>query len=374
VTRQYAAFEMEISITPEPVAVAEPAPIEAAKPTLDLERQPTDRYPSTETASEIASALSGPLPPLPSKAALPPPLKRMASTLYETRQVAREHILNASPVLYHTESWLETLLTPTEYIPPSILLFVAVMVRPLAREAPVLATRRWLCSTSGPVHHIAALAPSLLNPVPCVRARLPVSQVSIMTAIALEYPAHTAFDDRMHTTMIGFISLLIVFRTSQAYARWWEGRTLWGAIVNSTRNLASNAACWMNDEARYTRAITCTRARSLARSTAPADLALITHPPSRHRRAASRCVARCVALRVVGTIAFAYATKQNLRGRKFDVTEMQGLFELDEILLMNQVEHIPMLMVDEIRRTMKVCPPRPPTRPAPATHQLLPPC
>jgi hypothetical protein len=76
----------------------------------------------------------------------------------------------------------------------------------------------------------------------------------------------------------------------------------------------------------------------------------------------------------VGTIAFAYATKQNLRGRKFDVTEMQGLFELDEILLMNQVEHIPMLMVDEIRRTMKVCPPRPPTRPAPATHQLLPPC
>jgi putative membrane protein len=74
----------------------------------------------------------------------------------------------------------------------------------------------------------------------------------------IKYPSPTFADDRVHSTMYGFISLLIVFRTSQAYARWWEARALWGSIVNSTRNLASNAACWMNDEARYTRAIICT--------------------------------------------------------------------------------------------------------------------
>lgn len=42
----------------------------------------------------------------------------------------------------------------------------------------------------------------------------------------------------MHT-MLGFvISLLLVFRTNTAYDRWWEGRKIWGALVNNTRNLA----------------------------------------------------------------------------------------------------------------------------------------
>lgn len=40
-------------------------------------------------------------------------------------------------------------------------------------------------------------------------------------------------------SLLGFvISLLLVFRTNTAYERWWEGRKLWGAMVNNTRNLA----------------------------------------------------------------------------------------------------------------------------------------
>ncbi|HNU58899.1 MAG TPA: bestrophin family ion channel, partial [Aquaticitalea sp.] len=39
--------------------------------------------------------------------------------------------------------------------------------------------------------------------------------------------------------MLGFvISLLLVFRTNTAYDRWWEGRKLWGALMNNSRNLA----------------------------------------------------------------------------------------------------------------------------------------
>ncbi len=39
--------------------------------------------------------------------------------------------------------------------------------------------------------------------------------------------------------LLGFvISLLLVFRTNTAYDRWWEGRKLWGALVNTSRNLA----------------------------------------------------------------------------------------------------------------------------------------
>jgi putative membrane protein len=40
-------------------------------------------------------------------------------------------------------------------------------------------------------------------------------------------------------SLLGFvISLLLVFRTNTAYERWWEGRKLWGSLVNCTRNLA----------------------------------------------------------------------------------------------------------------------------------------
>lgn len=39
-------------------------------------------------------------------------------------------------------------------------------------------------------------------------------------------------------TIIGAtVSLLLAFRTSQSYERWWEARTVWGAIVNDSRTL-----------------------------------------------------------------------------------------------------------------------------------------
>lgn len=40
-------------------------------------------------------------------------------------------------------------------------------------------------------------------------------------------------------TVTGFVlSLLLVFRTNTAYDRWWEGRKMWGKLVNDSRNLA----------------------------------------------------------------------------------------------------------------------------------------
>ena len=34
------------------------------------------------------------------------------------------------------------------------------------------------------------------------------------------------------------LSISLVFRVNEAYARWWEARTLWGAIVNESRSWA----------------------------------------------------------------------------------------------------------------------------------------
>lgn len=42
----------------------------------------------------------------------------------------------------------------------------------------------------------------------------------------------------MHS-LLGFVlSLLLAFRANSAYDRWWEGRKLWGSLVNNSRNLA----------------------------------------------------------------------------------------------------------------------------------------
>ena len=37
------------------------------------------------------------------------------------------------------------------------------------------------------------------------------------------------------------LTILLGFRTNSAYARWWEARTLWGALVNNSRSLARQA-------------------------------------------------------------------------------------------------------------------------------------
>ncbi|MBE9586628.1 hypothetical protein IM792_19420 [Mucilaginibacter sp. JRF] len=40
------------------------------------------------------------------------------------------------------------------------------------------------------------------------------------------------------SAMVGtLLSLLLAFRTSQSYERWWEARIIWGAIVNDSRTL-----------------------------------------------------------------------------------------------------------------------------------------
>lgn len=59
----------------------------------------------------------------------------------------------------------------------------------------------------------------------------------------------------MHNVLGFVISLLLVFRTNTAYDRWWEGRKLWGALTNSSRNLAIkiNAYCSQEDDRQFFR-------------------------------------------------------------------------------------------------------------------------
>ena len=52
------------------------------------------------------------------------------------------------------------------------------------------------------------------------------------------FPAHV-FKEAGSMAFGGVVlGLLLVFRTNSAYERWWEGRKLWGQLVNDSRNLS----------------------------------------------------------------------------------------------------------------------------------------
>jgi putative membrane protein len=56
-----------------------------------------------------------------------------------------------------------------------------------------------------------------------------------------EYSSYKDIGDApsdLHAALSLVLGWLLVFRTNAAYARWWEARTLWGSLINCSRNLA----------------------------------------------------------------------------------------------------------------------------------------
>lgn len=51
----------------------------------------------------------------------------------------------------------------------------------------------------------------------------------------------------VHSVLGTIISLLLAFRSNQAYDRWWEARIIWGAIVNDSRTFARQVLSLMED-------------------------------------------------------------------------------------------------------------------------------
>ena len=69
-----------------------------------------------------------------------------------------------------------------------------------------------------------------------------------MDYFKLEESSHVKNISVMHTTVGFVLSLLLAYRTNTAYDRWWEGRKLWGSLVNNSRNLALKLSVILNDE------------------------------------------------------------------------------------------------------------------------------
>jgi ion channel-forming bestrophin family protein len=100
------------------------------------------------------------------------------------------------------------------------------------------------------------------------------------------------------------ISLLLAFKSNQAYDRWWEARIVWGAIVNDSRTLVRQIIAFYNDP----------------------DFSVEAN--NFKERFAKRQAAWC------------YALAQSLRG-KDPVKPLTTLLEAEELRFVKNFKHVP---------------------------------
>lgn len=81
-----------------------------------------------------------------------------------------------------------------------------------------------------------------------------VARLRMFVVIAALYSAAVALIPKIaepdipsgfHALLGTVLGLFLVFRTNTAYERWWEGRKLWGQLVNDSRNLASKVRAFV---------------------------------------------------------------------------------------------------------------------------------
>lgn len=131
-----------------------------------------------------------------------------------------------------------------------------------------------------------------------------VREISSRVAICVAWSALVAYAHTRHFSvsipasvhgLVGTaLGLLLVFRTNASYDRFWEGRKLWGGIVNETRNLVRSAVVLLKDDpelvkriARWTaifpfaamNALRGARGLGPLAASAPPEIADAQHPP-----------------------------------------------------------------------------------------------
>lgn len=69
-----------------------------------------------------------------------------------------------------------------------------------------------------------------------------------VTYFKLTEGSHVKNISLMHGLLGFVISLLLVFRTNTAYDRWWEGRRLWGSLINVSRNFSTRLSAMVSSD------------------------------------------------------------------------------------------------------------------------------
>lgn len=71
---------------------------------------------------------------------------------------------------------------------------------------------------------------------------------SLMVVLFHYYVRPVAVASTLHALVGIALGLLLVIRTNASYDRFWEGRRMWGGIVNESRNLARGAAAFLRHQ------------------------------------------------------------------------------------------------------------------------------
>lgn len=128
--------------------------------------------------------------------------------------------------------------------------------------------------------------------------------------------------DNLPASILGVaLAFLIGFRVNSAYERWWEGRRLWGAIVNDSRSIARQALTFFSMKHAL-------------------DSNELEHNDERKQF-------------IYRQIAFTYATKNHLR--KLDVlTEIQPFLSDGEFLFVKDQQNIPIGILNLHARHLEI--------------------
>jgi len=113
------------------------------------------------------------------------------------------------------------------------------------------------------------------------------------------------------------ISLLLGFRSNQAYDRWWEARHIWGAIVNDSRTLGRQVMHFTHD------------------SFDNEDIKAFQDRVIRRQ------------------IAWNYMLAKHLRGHA-DRRLLEKYLDADELLYVSKVDHVPSALLDLMGRDLKL--------------------
>ena len=86
--------------------------------------------------------------------------------------------------------------------------------------------------------------------------------VLFVLAACAAWAAHSVFGDVFPkispipvATMGGAVGIFVSFRTNSAYQRWWEGRQLWGRLINVSRHFATQALVYLQDHPEEAKAL-----------------------------------------------------------------------------------------------------------------------
>jgi ion channel-forming bestrophin family protein len=71
---------------------------------------------------------------------------------------------------------------------------------------------------------------------------------SIAVVAYHRFVGHADIPPTVHTLVGIALGMLLVFRTNSSYNRFWEGRQMWGSLVNETRNLARMVAVHLRND------------------------------------------------------------------------------------------------------------------------------